>query len=722
MKRFELWLDESGDFEKDDSQKKAKAVPSLIGGLLTENSSFPDSAVGTIIPEEYYHSIDHADQLERFRRIDEKLSKRTENRFVVFSNQERVNIVDNNLTYLNIIAEGILQLLKSLKARYGTVFLRVLIANRVDTTTGRDYSSSVVSVGEYEKRLNEKMVLASLENSISSQEWELRTASARKDKRLMLADIVCNTFFTRQRKNKFDQQERAYIESIYTDSERTLVFTVFESFSEKLFRNDLLNGHIGEAVSNICLCAEEDVLERCFSLLKQRMKESGPSDLRLQYRFVSAYVEYYMNVDRDFDLCSRLLTNLLKYYIPLLKEEGGKEILEDANRLELDLRFYLMTTYTHTGNIEGAAALEHECREAVEQLPPTLDTVSYKIRFAHRNVINLINMFDFESALLEVDAIIDRCAEVEELLGLVCPDREIAYEEMAKALGTRVQIRTFLLRMHSDKDFYLEACRDSDLAICKFENQTDKQRQYLYRVQMETDAKQYDIALEYLYRAVGIGEFLQGDSAEDQESAAQENDLVQSRYQNASGKNEEIRREANLRKLWKEAEKYSPFAVCAYIRLMAEGAISGWPLAKALYSRVSDSQLLPSLRNEGKLYHPIEIVFWKMGTFQSLNNMFQASMDNYTKAVEICFADTDIALKIIGLAVEMEQYSVMLREQGGKGRKIPNLPAKKRSLSNHYAEIRKSDSSGILERIWKDIDFESRDAEYFWKESRKVTY
>ena len=68
--------------------------------------------------------------------------------------------------------------------------MRVIVANRVNTTTGLDPSLSVVQSGEYEKRLKEKIIVASLENSISDSEWTLQTASARRDKRLMLADMV----------------------------------------------------------------------------------------------------------------------------------------------------------------------------------------------------------------------------------------------------------------------------------------------------------------------------------------------------------------------------------------------------------------------------------------------------------------------------------------------------------------------------------------------------
>ena len=145
MRRFELWLDESGDFSNDQRKVERNEKPSLVGGLLIENNTFADQEISMILPEAgTYHSVDMKDQLARFRKIDERLFRNPANRLVVFSNQECIMILDNNITYLNIISQGILQILKYLNALYGDVFLRVVIANRVDTTTGEDPTVSVV--------------------------------------------------------------------------------------------------------------------------------------------------------------------------------------------------------------------------------------------------------------------------------------------------------------------------------------------------------------------------------------------------------------------------------------------------------------------------------------------------------------------------------------------------------------------------------------------------
>lgn len=464
MRKFELWLDESGDFNNDAQKTGNGANPSLVGGLLIENNTFPESYINAILPEVgTYHSVNENDQLDRFKMIDERLYKNEANRIVVFSNQECIMILDNNLTYLNIISEGILQLIKQLKAQYGEIFLRVIIANRVNTTTGLNPVQSVLQSDEYVKRLKEKLLVASLENSISDKEWALQTSSARKDKRLMLADIICNTFFTRYRRKKFNATERGYIESIYSDERKTLIFTVFESVLEKNFRNNLIDNRIGEAVSNICLSNDEAALERCFGLLKLKFASCGAHDIVFQYKFIESYIEYYINVVRNFDLCINFLENLLKYYIPLLKEYGKTGSL--ASKLLLDIKFYMLTVYTHLGNISMSNLLTDECEKLITNLSVSLDTINYRIKFETRKITNLINAFNFEEALTCADSQIEKCADIKDLMGLVSDDRSY-YDELAKALGTRVQIKTFLLRFNSV--LYESAKEDSDQAIEEF--------------------------------------------------------------------------------------------------------------------------------------------------------------------------------------------------------------------------------------------------------------
>ena len=678
MKNFELWLDESGDFNNDQNKTRSDANPSLIGGLLIENRTFPDSYVNSILPEDgTYHSVNENDQLVRFRKIEEKLFKNAFNRFVVFSNQERIMILDNNLTYLNVISEGILQLIKHLKAQYGEIYLRIVIANRVDTTTGQRPENSVVSSNEYIKRVKEKLLVGGFDNSISSKEWELQTASARKDKRLMLADIVCNTFFTRYRERKFNVNERNYIEGIYDDSQKTIVFTVFESLLEKEFNNNILENRIGEAVSIICVTDDKELLKKGFRILGEKIRSCGFYDIRFQYKFIEAYIEYYINVVRDFDVCELLLCNLLKYYIPLLEKYDSSSSSNLSEFLALDIKFYLLTVYTHTGNIEKSKRIEKECEKEMNNLPASIDSLNYQIRFKGRRVNSLINEFAFEDALSRVDILVDNCREIKDMLSLVSDDDRIYYDELAKALGTRLQIKTFLLR--SDDSIYASAVTDSEQAIKNFVRDEDIKRQYLYRVQLETEHKAYDNALEYLIRSLDY-------------------------------------KDTDFKKMWSTAVQASIFSVSAYIRLMAEGAAHGWSKSNDMFDGMSNDIFLETLRGKDKLFHPVEIVFWKYAKFCSCNGMINAAQKYYESSVDVCFADNDITLNVIGIGIECEYHSFLLMN------KKNDVTSHIRTFRKKWERTKKIDKTNIIEKVFGIIDFQSKDPELYLELSRKVTY
>ena len=719
MRRFELWLDESGDFTNDRKKVERGEKPSLIGGLLIENNTFADQEVSMIISEEgTYHSVDMRDQLDRFRKIDERLFRNPANKLVVFSNQECIMILDNNITYQNIMSQGILQILKYLNAQYGDVFLRVVIANRVDTTTGEDPTVSVVKNEEYVKRLREKLLVDGLQESITEEEWELQNASARSDKRLMLADIVCNTFYTRHRKNKFTQEEREYIEGVYSDPDKTLVFSVFESVLEKEFTDYLLQNKVGEAVSRICLSDDREVLERCFDLLKKRFDGQGLNNVRFQYKFVNAYIEYYINVVRDYNLIVRFLENLRKYYVPLLAEqkEASRSRLDD--RLRLNIKLYLWTAYIHLGDTVNSEKMQKECEEELLGFPPSLYTIGNQIKFGTRKIITLCNAFKYEEALEFADEHVKKCKDVDELLTLISGDESTHFDELAKALAARMQVINFLIRQK--KELYDDGVKNSDEAIAEFVEYRDKKRQYLYRVLLETEAGSYDKAYEYLCRAVGTGDStwidLEGESGMTGSLEADGDADGDKLPEHDSAESIDLHGDADAGEVWALAEKESPLEAYAYIRLMAEAAES-WGKSEEMYRALSGSEYIKTLMGKETLYHPDGVTLWKYAYYCAQKGMNNAAAGAYEKAEKACFAQwPDLTLNVIGMAVYFEQMSFLLKSGSSAAKDL------RKKMIRSWESIRKENGGELLERAFGDVDLQSTSVDYFRKLSRKVTY
>ena len=203
MKEYELWLDESGEFKNDREEiKKINYNPSLIGGILFNKKDFSENQAQKLIGEERIHSNKENLNVvfEKFKEIAERAVT-----LVEISNDECISVIDSNLTYQNIMAEGLIQVLSKLKESNGNrnIKLNILIAQRGDCTE-ENKNNKVVTPEQYKARIIERMILEGYKKDISESLWEINIADARSDQRLMIADIICNSFLTRNTKFRGD--------------------------------------------------------------------------------------------------------------------------------------------------------------------------------------------------------------------------------------------------------------------------------------------------------------------------------------------------------------------------------------------------------------------------------------------------------------------------------------------------------------------------------------
>lgn len=677
---FKLWLDESGDFKNDEEKRKEGKNPSLIGGILVEERYFKNDLVERIIPQDRFHATEASvgKRFEIFQKIVEQFPKCAERdiffRLVVFSNEECIMVLNDNLTYQNIMAEGIVQTIKRLKREFGEIKLEVLIANRVkDTKTGGD----TVEIEDYEERLRERLIMAASRANIRREEWNLSNASARKDKRLMLADNICNSFLTRN--TKFRGERSEFINSVYNDDSKNWIFTVLPGSLEAQFNELMSSNRVGEAVATICQCDVEKVVRKCIDSVSKRLEGMQSGDIELQYRFIKAILEYYLNIIRNYGKCKEMLENMLHYFIPVLEPLGEKWKSNIAKLLSFDLKFYLFTVCTHLGDVSGALECERQCDKELENLPVSWDTIAVRVKYQTRKVINQINLYDFEKALKLCEDLIKQCGEIKELLSIYHED--VKYDELGKALGTKVQIYTFLVRLH--KEYYLKAVEASQNAIREFVSDSDIDRQYLYRVNLETEAGKYDEALQYLYRANKLEE------------------------------------DASVKEL--ASKDVSRYHLCAYVRLMAEGRLGNWNRADEMYQGIEASGIVRDLRNREEKEHPMEIILWKYATYCANNRRLREAFGYYDRAVDICFGGDDLTICFIGLAVEFERYAVVLKnEYKDKSRDKSKY---KRAMKNHYQCVyEKSELPHSMREIFEEVSWDSEDWEYYDQLSRKITY
>ena len=91
VKRFELWLDESGDFANDSNTSKS---PSLVGGVLTKEGTLSNTDIEKILKSDYVHSNEIKDNFGSYAiKVLSNINKH---------NAELV-IFENNLTFIGTL-------------------------------------------------------------------------------------------------------------------------------------------------------------------------------------------------------------------------------------------------------------------------------------------------------------------------------------------------------------------------------------------------------------------------------------------------------------------------------------------------------------------------------------------------------------------------------------------------------------------------------------------
>ena len=153
----------------------------------------------------------------------------------------------------------------------------------------------------------------------------------------------------------------------------------------------------------------------------------------------------------------------------------------------------------------------------------------------------------------------------------------------------------------------------------------------------------------------------------------------------------------------------------AYIRLMSEGAVK-WSTTEEMYRVLSESGYLQRLEEKAGRFHPWEIMLWKLGSYCGQNGMINAAVKYYEKAVEVCFADENRTLHIIGLGIGFEERALLL----GLSRK--EAVSRGRFLQKKWNQVKASDAGNILQRVFGEVDFQNGSYEYYRKLGRKITY
>ncbi len=627
MKTFYLYLDESGDFEKD---KDDRDNPSLVGGLLSADKPIPDNLALEILGAQYIHSCEipfneyGSFAVEKLQKVvDLGLS------LVIFENKDRLEVVDGDTTYLNVIAEGIIQLLQLLQAEYRDIHLDITVAVR-KAINREDYKNRyIINKAEYNKRLQEKIIIGLARKSITSigkANWTLDLETAREDHRLMLADIVCHTWFRKDQ--KFTEAEKKIVTGMYKEK---FVFSMFSSESELRYQRMILDGNIGDVIYEIYTNDGKQSSRKYLDIALIKLKQLNEYSRELQLYNLFNKVMNLLYIDTNYWMVPKTITRIKGEFLPLLE---ANHILTAS--FAMDIYLLSLTIATHQGSIQLAEEDIKNCEKLLPLLVNKWESLDYYFIYKVRRAVHLINKYDINlciSEMEELELLIENTFAlfpIADGLNKICD--EMKSDIKGKVLGNRLQARFIYIKQ--DPTQLALARKESDLAIKEFTKKSDINRQYQYRCRIEYEAGFCKEALEWLVRSIEV-------------------DFEESNY------------EQLLNTVINMDKQFASYSLVHYISIIAEASLNKQnDLAKNMYRAWEKLKINEYLSSKDYDGHPYEIIYWKLATYLVNQGSVKAAIKHYARALSICNSSPDNqTLKAIALGIKAEKVSKLMEQR-----------------------------------------------------------
>lgn len=584
---YELYLDESGNFEND----RRNQISSLVGGILIRPNQIAPSWLDANIPEGSHACEDYAsDNLQKLESL-----KGLGCTYVLFENAEQLRIVTGDITYLNVICEGLVQLAKRLSCEHpqDSVRLDVCIARRINVERLNKEGVSVdIPEEEYQRRINEKLIVATGRERIANLTWNVRFGSARKDKLLMIADIVCNTRY-KYAKGSFSAGDRAHVESIYADA---LVFSVFEDATLGYMQRLLMEQRCSELINQLCALEKPEraasITEKLLAMIRRMnydVRNNLFSNVSLQIRYFNDALRYEDGIEFA-----------LRYRTLILEK------LEDTDYWRFDTDFFLLTMYDHLGDLGKCSEYIERCNANIGALDRSWEHLNYYFNYRVRELTCRINRFEFDRVVKGADELIKLLDATKDLFQMIeASDRQIVgmkSNTLAKVYGVKLEALINLLPQ--DPALYDEALETSDLELKEFTNEKDRRRALQARCMLFAAAGRTKKAQETLKQALDGAPW-----------------------------------EIAVADFFKDVHNIDYFALVRYAEVMVLLKEAADPGAKDLYDALmANSNFVGKLNdraqdsNEG---YPWNLLLWYISRYQRLDDSLTSAKDKLERAIAI---------------------------------------------------------------------------------------
>lgn len=525
--RFQLFLDESGDFRETSTNPDERA--------LTGNSKYPSQLAGLLVPYgqltadsatrllhatcaaagQTYIADFHATKFGR-EALDEMLQhllpELGHRRWqpVRMTNRERVAFGDRVTTYTNLVAELTLRCFQMLRLEgFRNVEIELHCAGVWDEALQDTFKKS-----DYQPRLTEVIARASIRAGQAEQQRSWRVSnlyfrSGKRDPELHLCDLLSNSS-----KADFERLAPATGAAFRTALGRyDLTLLVLED----LQRIDQLASDGATAMALIALAErifDRNLDPRLRSSLQHRLTglvddlaalgaPARDPQLEVIGNFLEQTITWERDLERGLSHCDWFLRQVaipLRERLPELERHEG-------DWFQFQLHLHALSAANHLGDL-GAAKTSSDALSALQgSMVQRWERLDLFLQAQVHVAVHLTDCRELPSAIDTAERVSAFHDGLSDLFHAAMPDRlpeGVRSRRSGEALGTAMQAAT--LAGLQDAAQFEKARNLGDRALKEFDNSEDWRRQYQYRCQLETLARDLPAARTWLAKALDLAD------------------------------------------------------------------------------------------------------------------------------------------------------------------------------------------------------------------------
>ncbi len=522
-KVFDLYIDESGDFNENEKGQEAQEFPNQLAGILVPRGKLTEknaeailrncysSAGFSVFPEKNpVHGLKIKEGARYDRLIDSLIVQIQEQKWqpIRLVNQTRIDYGDIVSNYVNIFAELALRIFQQ-QSKEGTVKITLNFHCAIVSVMGKN----IIREGEYLRALRNYMAFAAVRLGLAAQSsyWQIGSVSiisANKNRRLQICDLLSNASHNNYK--KCGEQTSIKLKAAFGLYDYSLVLHPLTEKCELLIEEGSWGIAIQANAEHLIRDSgdSEDKLDaiKYLDIAIDKLANSIATDRDSHLTILINWVEQIVNQQRSLGLGYKLVQWLLeKVARPLADQLESEDI--SLSWFSYALHFWALTICNHQGNINKAREEATKLTELRPKLANEWEKVPLLMEGLVAEAVHHTDCWEYYEAVKCMHTVVKYYSHTSksfaDALSTVFP-RRVRSQLGAKALGTWLQAEIHASSFLPHR--LAQAQKISDACIYEFSDLGDRQRQYQYRAKLETVAGDYQTARKYLAKSLNLSD------------------------------------------------------------------------------------------------------------------------------------------------------------------------------------------------------------------------